>query len=196
MSESRLPEITITINGVTYDNSFARDILIDRTNLDEEFARQPEIYAYYAFLAEDAKAVFERKKFELEQSYARIDHEKRMAADATKAQNPKFKMTEKMVENEVITDPRYSEAKEAMLAAKLLAGQLDQAARAISQRRDMLQQMGANNRVGNMPTRVMETKQDTVRDIVAGNQDARRAAPEPVTAPPSNRPSRRKPKSA
>jgi hypothetical protein len=191
MAESRLPEIQIIINGVTYDNSFARDILIDRTMLDDEFARQPETYAYYAFLAEDAKAVFERKKFALEQVYARLDHEKRMAADAMKAQNPKFKMTEKMVENEVITDDRYTEARNDMLDAKLLAGQLDQAAKAISQRRDMLQQMGANNRVGQMPTRVMENKQEAVRDIVARSQ-AEQRAPEPTPAPPTR--SRRKPK--
>ena len=194
----KLPEIKIEIRGIEYDNSFADDVQIDRTNLDEEFATQAEKYAYYAFLAEEAKAVHERSKFELEQAYAVIDHEKRMCAAATKAANPKFKMTEKMVENEVLTDRRYGEKKEAVLKAKLLAGQLQQAAIAIAQRRDMLQQLGASARIGQLPTRALEPKQTHARDIVAANQEpADEPAPGLPPDPPASEPerkSRRKPK--
>ena len=188
MLESRLPEIAIVINGITYENTFARDVLIDRTDLETEFARQPETYAYYAFLAEDAKALYERAKAELEQQYARLDHEKRTNAAAISAQNPKFKLTEKMVENEVITDPRYITSQTAMLDAKLLAGQLQQAATAIAQRRDMLQQMGANSRIGMMPARVLEHQQESAHEIIAANRAAQKQAIAAAQAAPPTEP--------
>jgi hypothetical protein len=196
-----LPKIKIEIHGIEYDNTFADDIRIDRTNLDEEFATQAEKYAYYAFLAEEAKSAYEFLKFEVEQLYATVDHEKRMAAEAVKAQNKSFKYTETMCANEVITDKRYVDKKGEMLNAKKLAGQLDQAAKSVAQRRDMLQQLGANTRNSMQPTRAVEQRAEAAHDIIAQNQASKAAptlpeTPAEETQPPPTRRTRRKPKAA
>ena len=162
-----LPKIDITLNGVEYDHSFEDDVSIDRTNLDEEFSTQPTKYAFYAFLAEEAKYLADRQKAILENVYAAIDTEKRTNASTLLAQNPKHKHTEKMYENEVKGDARYKDTLEAYHKAKLLAGQLDVASRAIAMRRDMLMQMGATARLGAVPTRVMEAKRDNAKTIIA-----------------------------
>lgn len=171
-----LPKINISIDGVKYDNSFNTDVSIDRTNLDEEFSTQAEKYAFYAFLAANAKSSYERHKFALEQIYAAIDHEKRTEAEAMKAANPKFKYTEKMVESEVITDKRYTAKKNEMFDARLLADQLNAASAAIAQRKDMLVQLGLGHRTTNAPTRAMEAQQESVHTIIRENKAAKEEA--------------------
>jgi len=178
---SNVPTFEITIGGVTYDNSFEDDVSIDQSRLNDEFCNQAEKYAYYAFLSEKAKGKYEFQKFELEQIYARVDAEKRMQAMQAQAQNPKFKYTEKMCENEVVTDKRYVEAKHECLRFKELSGQLQQAAIAIAQRRDMLIQLGANDRQGNTPQRIMEQQQEHAKAVMT------------ATAEESQTKSRRKP---
>ncbi len=196
----KLPKIDISIDGVKYDHSFSTDIAIDSTNLDDEFCTQAEKYAFYAFLAAQAKSSYERHKFELEQTYATIDHEKRAEGDAIRAQNPKFKHTEKMVENEVITDQRYTDKKIETLNAKLLSEQLDKAAASIAQRKDMLVQLGLGHRTTNAPSRAMESQAQSAHEIIRKNKEdkAEAAAAEPAAPTTSGaKPrQRRKPRSA
>ena len=163
----KLPEFIITINGITYDHTFDEDVRIDRTNLDEEFSDQSRRYAYYSFLAEDAKHCYERKKAALDQVYATLDFEKRQQAAGLQAQLPKFKYTEKMCENEVKSDDRYQEMLEEVHNAKKLAGQLDVASRAIAMRRDMLMQMGATARATLAPQRVLDSGRAAVKEVIA-----------------------------
>lgn len=167
----QLPDMEITLNGVTYDNSFQSDVSIDRTNLDEEFATQAEKYAFYAFLAEEAKFIAARKKAHMDNVYAQLDHEKRTVAQNLKQQNPKFKFTETMCENEVKTDDRYQQAHLDYLKATKLAGQLDVAKRAIAMRRDMLIQMGASARIGVAPNQVLNALEENAKQQIAkGNR--------------------------
>lgn len=180
-----LPDFEIKIGGVEYTNSFPDDIRIDRTMLTEEFTTQGEKFAYWSFIAEKAKHLYLLSKFELEQLYAKVEHEKRMAAAAMKANDAKFKHTEKMCESEVITDPRYTKKKLQVLKAQELAGLAKSASDAISQRRDMLIQLGANDRIGHAPGRVMDTP--NVAKTVIENNKNNNAAPKAAS-------SRRRPK--
>ncbi len=166
MSKTKLPELEITLNGVTYDNTFENDVSIDRTDLDREFENQSRIHAYYGFLSEEAKFKVLRDKAELEVMYARLDHEKRQEAVMVQASNPKFKFTEKMCENSVISDSRHLEAEKVYHESKKMAGLLDVAVKSIAMRRDMLIQMGAASRIGVQPA--ISTAQEThVREIIA-----------------------------
>jgi hypothetical protein len=182
----QLPHIEIIIDGVTYDNTFARDVMIDRTNLEVELATHAERYAYYAFLAATARAKEAIKKMEKDQLYARVDFEKRRAAQ----QVPGFKYTEKMCENEVITDPRYTTLSEEYITAKLLADQLEECARAMAQRREMLVQLGGISRQQMAPQRVVEQQAAVVERVIASNRAP--APPPPVTEEDEPPPMRRR----
>lgn len=151
----------IEIDGEKYDNTFAEDIKVDRTDLDSEFCVFAEKYSYYAMLHELAKDLERKLKRELELVYAVVDHTKRMEAQQHMAANPKMKHTEQMYENEVKTSEQYQKKEIEYLDSRKMAGLLGAAREAIGHKRDMLISMGANARVG-----VSELKMDRVREIL------------------------------
>lgn len=183
-----IPKIDIVIAGVVYENTFARDILIDKTNIEDEFLTQPQKYHYYSYLAEEAKSKAAIKKFEVEQLYARIDFEKRHAANSlTGNPHAKIKYTEKMCENEVITDKRYSDAFNELLEMQRLANQLEKCAVSFAQRRDMLIQLGGNLRQTMQPQRLVDQQVATMREVM-GRKPLQQALPmhvPPPAMPPS-----------
>jgi ATP-dependent protease HslVU (ClpYQ) peptidase subunit len=89
-------------------------------------------------LAKDRVAVLKTK---LDQLYARIDYRVR-----TEATNAKVKLTEKMVENTVITDPEYVKLQQELLVARKDNGMLVCGVEALAQRKEMLISLGANAR--------------------------------------------------
>lgn len=166
-----LPKIELTVNGIKYDNTFDEDIKIDRTNLEEEFLTQSEKYAFYSFLAEEARYLADRRKAVVENVYAALDAEKRLAAAQMAAQNSKYKYTESMCHNEIIGDQRYKDVLEAQHKATLLANQLNVASRAMAMRKDMLMQMGHSQRAGGAPPRVQATQTEHVKDIITRKKE-------------------------
>jgi hypothetical protein len=134
-------EVNVEIGGITYHASLEDDITIDSQDLDNEFLNQARKYAWWAMVSELAKDLVARRKYELDMLYAQLDQKKRATALANK-----FKMTEKMVENEVITDVSYQEAKRDYLQAKQWYGLLQAGREAFAQRKEMLISLGANYR--------------------------------------------------
>ncbi|MCJ7760611.1 hypothetical protein MUP59_05655 [Candidatus Bathyarchaeota archaeon] len=134
-------DVSVVFSGITYQSSLEEDMLINSTDLDGEFVEQPRKFVWWAVLSEVAKDLLAQKKYEMEQLYARLDHEKR-----TVALNAKVKLTEKMTENEVITDPRYQKCMAEYLEIKKQNGMLMAGKEAMSQRKDMLISLGANYR--------------------------------------------------
>lgn len=192
----RLPDINITIDGVTYESTYNDDVHIDHTNLEQEFLTHAEKYTYYAFLAAAARDKAVRKKDILAQIYAVVDSEKRTAPKA-----PGLKYTETMYENEVKTDPRYKQAQTEFNDAELLANQLQQVAIGMAHRRDMLIQLGGMARQSMAPTRIVEQHAQTAQDLIAQTRAAQQApslpppvaeAPEPSTVEGSEPPRRRR----
>jgi len=171
----QLPLIEITIDGVKYENTFQQDVSIDRTNIETELATHAEKYAYYGFLSSLAKAKAAYAKMERDQVYARLDAEKRKLAAAVTG----LKYTEKMCENEVITDKRYVEIAHRYLDLELLADQLEKAERAMSQRREMLVQLGGISRQMMAPQRVVEQQSSVAADLI----ERSRAQTAPQTTP-------------
>lgn len=168
----KLPDIKIEINNIVYENTFNDDIRIDRTNLDVELSTQAEKYAYYGFIAAEAEFIYSVKKQELERLYSQLDGEKRNTVLSAKARGTEIKYTEKMYENEVITDSRYTEQAKEVLKARLLADQLKVCAQSFAQRREMLISISAGHRGSLLPHRVLETEAEVVRDIISTSQNS------------------------
>lgn len=178
-----LQNFPIEIDGVNYPNDISDHLRIDRTDLEEEFATQPEYYAYYASMEAIAKDKRSRLKHGLELLYAQLDADKRQHAHTMQVQNPKFKYTEKMCENEVKGDKRYQEMLADYLAAEKLANLLGAWRNAFDHRREVLISLGAHDRTGNLSPRVLAEQ--------AKNTLAQKAKPEETEEP--KKASRRRP---
>lgn len=129
---------TFTVGDFDYESKLAEDLYIDRTDLNEEFVRHPERFAFYATCYELAAAKAENYKTNLNRLYAVLDHEKRSELALAGV-----KTTEKMVENSVITDDRYVALQDAYLEAQKNAALLKAAMVAMQHRKDMLIQLGS-----------------------------------------------------
>lgn len=124
-----------------FDNNLDEHLNLRTKNVNECFMEHAELFAWYATAYELALDVEIRAKDALSRLYARVDAQARDAA-----RSAGVKMTEKMVENTVITDPQYVAEQEKYLDAKRNTGLLKAAKDAMIHRRDMLIQMGATYR--------------------------------------------------
>jgi hypothetical protein len=139
-------EVNVDIGGITYTASLEEDIEIDGQDLDAEFLTQARKFAWWAMVSELAKDLMNRRKYDLDQLYARLDHKVRMEASCPPAPAKPIKLTEKMVENSVITSPEYKAAYETYLEIKKYYGMLSAGREAFVQRKEMLISLGANYR--------------------------------------------------
>ena len=85
-----------------FDNNLDEHLNLRTKNVNECFMEHAELFAWYATAYELALDVEIRAKDALSRLYARVDAQARDAA-----RSAGVKMTEKMVENTVITDPQY-----------------------------------------------------------------------------------------
>lgn len=134
----------------TFTPDFARDLIIDRTDIEKEFHRQPGLYAYYAFLYELAEDEHKRLERILEVLYAQLDSNIRNDPPGG------VKLTEKVVENIIITNTEYGVAHKNYRAARKKARILYQALKAMEQRKDMIVQKGAISRRNTTELRSIE----------------------------------------
>lgn len=133
--------------GVVLTSEIQDDLYINHADLQEEFLRQPELFAWWASTCELAKDLVARQKFLLERLAANIDHQARMEAEtASQALGKTVKLTEKMVENTVIGNKEYQTAMLQYLELKKQYGMLQAGKEAIEQKKDMLISLGANYR--------------------------------------------------
>lgn len=148
---------TFAVGGLDYESKLADDLFVNRADLSNEYARHAERFAWYATCYELAQDHLARLEADLKRAYAIIDHEKRgeLAMSGVKS-------TEKMVENSVITDPRYVELQNTVFEASKNVGLLKAARDAMIHRRDMLISMGATYRAEVRAD--MSLLQDAVRE--------------------------------
>ena len=134
-------EKSFTLENHEYHMSFEDDMKIDPMDLTNEFVCQPLKFIWWAQLTEIARDTVNRKKYEMEKFYALADHEAR-----SRAEEMKIRITEKVVENQVITNPIYSQMMDEYLGLKKTLGMLLAGKEAMLQRKDMLISLGANYR--------------------------------------------------
>ena len=102
---------------------------------------QSSLRAHYGAMAARAEAQASTAKVKFEVLEARLyDHHRKILTDAG------AKVTEKMVENAVKTDPRWLAGKENVIEAETIAAVNKSLAISLADRRDMLIQLGADRR--------------------------------------------------
>jgi hypothetical protein len=134
-------KVELDLDGVVHKGALQDDLPINESNITAEFIVQPELFAWWATVMELAKDLVAREKYRLDRLYAITDHNVRKFYNDNKQ-----KVTEKIVENEVITDEEYQKAKLEYLEAKKQLGLLLAGKEAMVQRKDMLISIGANMR--------------------------------------------------
>ena len=130
-----------TIGEQTFPNNLREHVSLGHQHIQTAFVEHAELFAWYATAYELASAHESKLKTELGRKYAILDANARQ-----QAKQAGVKMTEKMVENTVITSPAYRALEDDYLEARRDAGLLKAAKDAMIHRRDMLIQMGANYR--------------------------------------------------
>lgn len=150
--------LTINVKTKTSENTLnlAEDLKIDPMNINENFCSQPALYAYWATVCAQARALVDKKKAELDRADDYLRKTLVGELDAEVRQQMEMdgeKVTEGKVTNAIYKHPRYIEQQEKIYALKdeLLALQqqwtvLDIAKESMNQRKDMLISLGANLR--------------------------------------------------
>lgn len=129
------------VAGVVYDSKLSEDLNVNQAHLNDEYVTHAERFAWYS-TAHDLALDYElRTKAELDRLYAQLDYTVR-----TEALNAGVKMTEKKVENSVITRPEYVKKQEELFDAKRNAALLKSAMYAMIHKKEMLISLGANYR--------------------------------------------------
>jgi len=119
----------------------AKDMRLDRSNLNEEFTRQAGLAASYGYVYAEAEAEASSLEFKLARVHAEVDKEVRinLFKEGSKA-------TEKIVENLVIMDERYIETKEELIEARKNKRVLKAACDALDHKLQALINAGATDR--------------------------------------------------
>lgn len=144
MSDDDTTELLVDgydINGNSHRSMLAVDLDIDRLNLSEEFENHSKRYAWYSTAYELCLDKERRLKSELARAYAQLDAQARATM---KAQG--IRVSEKKVENMVITTPDYIEIQGRYLDAQRMTGLLKAARDAMIHKKDCLISLGANIR--------------------------------------------------
>lgn len=122
-------------------NEFKKETQVKDFNLDSCFMEQSSLRAHYGAMAARAEAQASTCKVKFEVLEARLyDYHRKTLTDAG------AKVTEKMVENAVKTDPRWLAGKENVIDAETIAAVNKSLAISLADRRDMLIQLGADRR--------------------------------------------------
>jgi hypothetical protein len=121
--------------------AFREETRVTEINLDKCMIEQSGLRAYYGAMAARAEAQYDRLKIRFEVLEARLynDVRKELATSGEKT-------TEKAIENAVKLDPRWLTGKNAVIEAGTIADINKQLVISLSDRRDMIIQLGADRR--------------------------------------------------
>ncbi len=124
-----------------FSEQMLEDVQFTPENLDGAMIEHPGLFAYYAEQSRVAAKKEANLKFKLEIEESKIDKEIR-----DEAAESGTKVTEKMIEQQVVRDERYIKAKMAHNDAKATDQMLRDILEAFKQRRDMMIQVGLTRR--------------------------------------------------
>jgi hypothetical protein len=113
---------------------YKKDLEIDRNNLDEEWERQPLLFAKWAEKAVEAAFDRDRAKENLDIVRAKLDHKIRTHAAATNE-----KITESAISNKIILEQEYQEANQQVIEATKNLGILNVARESFDHRKKALE---------------------------------------------------------
>lgn len=142
--------------------AFKEDISINMADLDNAFITQASLFAHYGTQAAKASEQMDNLKLVLDVKEAQLN---------TLHRDLLFKafgkVTETMIANAVMTDPRYIKARKMYNESKGVVEMLKASTEAFRQRRDMLVQVGAmtrEERKGELFLKSKEVSSDDLRE--------------------------------
>lgn len=153
---------TFSVGNTTYKSQLEEDLYVNLSDLNGEFTRHPERFAFYGTCYELASIKVQQYETAIKRLYALIDHEKR-----AELMNSGIKVTEKMIENSVVTDDRYTALQDEALEVQRRCSVLKVAMVAMTQRKDMLIQLGSAFRAEMQAD--VSMKAAAARDVTMGN---------------------------
>lgn len=120
---------------------FMKDTRINPNDLDTAMLTQAGLFAHYAVVAAKTQERAENLKLKREVLESKIDQEirDRAATDGTK-------LTEKMIEAEIHRDVRWVQVQKSLNAVRAEADLAKSALEALRHKRDMMVQLGVNQR--------------------------------------------------
>lgn len=139
-----------------------KDLTLSESNLTEHFIEQAGLFAYYAKAAALAQHQCDKAKLNLELVTSTLD-----SAIRTELTEEKVKITEALIDNKIKVTSEYAEAQECYLNAKLVVALCKAAVDSMSQRKDMLVQVGAYSREemkGSLRMVGSETQLDSINE--------------------------------
>lgn len=153
----------VEINGQVAGRCLDEDKVIG-PDLDAEFIQVVEQFAWWATMHEIAKDQAYKAKVAKDRIAAFVDHRARTEAKIANEEAGKVivKLTEKMIENTIITDTDYKAAQEKYIEARKQAGLFQAGREAMEIKRYMLAQIGQNYRAEGMANPVI--MQDAVKE--------------------------------
>lgn len=125
-----------------YKMDLGKDLEINRADINTELSNQPAMFAWYATIAELAKAKTQQLKTDLELLEAELDQKLRRQWDA----DANGKMTEASLQAAIKMTPAFQKAQAAYHEAVKNQGMLQVAKIAFEQRKDMLISLASNMR--------------------------------------------------
>lgn len=168
--------VELSTNQGTATMDLAKDLAINIDNLNEDFCNQPSLYAWWATVACQARAISDKYKLKVEQKEEYIKKTLVGELDLEVRRNLEMdgeKVTEAKVTNGIYSHPRYQEAlqelytiKEEYLDANSKAVTLEVARDAMNQRKDALISLGAQLR-NEYNNSELSIKKQQVKSILA-----------------------------
>jgi len=182
---------SLEIEGDTHARSLSEDAKINESDLEGEFLRQAELFAWWATMTELAKDRVARTKTELLRKSAEIDHQfrsdwniresdRKQKADKAEEKYINHKYTEKMAENYVLHHDIYQSIENDLLEAKKQLGFLQAGRDALMVKKDMLISVGANYRAEGMANPVI--MKDAARERARQSMERRQKEEEEESA--------------
>lgn len=131
----------LTLDQEGFAQQLIRDTSISPEDLDSAFISQASLFAFYAEQSRIANKKVDNFKMRIDMVEAELDKEIRDEAALTSS-----KITEKSIEQEIKRSERYQKAVMSYNDAKAMAQLLRDSLDALKQRKDMLIQLGNNQR--------------------------------------------------
>jgi hypothetical protein len=143
-------------------DKFKADMQVTENNLDDCMMQQASLRAFYGARAAraEAQASSIKTRFEVREAKIYDEHRKALVASGEKA-------TEKAVENMVKIDPRWIAGKQLVIEAESIAAVAKSCVFALSDRKDMIVQLGADRREdskGQIRTMIREHERNDLRE--------------------------------
>lgn len=132
----------VDAHGNREERNLQEELLINKSNIEEELYEQPQKYVYYTALLEKVRSYLESAKLAEEMVHARLYEPSRELLVSSTGRNP----TKDQIESHILNNEEYLDKREQVVILEATVKNLQYVVRAFEQRKDMLVQLSAHER--------------------------------------------------